>query len=377
MDIRIEKKNTRNLYETPLLHQSAFWSEVKHQQGFETQAFDIKVRESDISQDIPKATYLVDDILILLQDVGSDAKVGYVPYGPAIRPSDANKGPFLEELSESLREHLPPSCIMLRYDLPWESLWAKEEDNYTEEGEWVGPPTQSLQELRMNYGTTTWNLKKAGTDILPPDTAFLDLGKDLDLLLKSMKPKTRYNINLAQRKHVVVRKGSFADLETFYELYRQTCFRNQINLHSSSYFEAMFTNDLHKKNLDGNDTDFELLIAELDGEPLSAMFLTYSSTRATYLFGASSSEHRNLMSTYLLQWEAIQQAKLRGCAEYDLFGTAPKADPTHPMYGLYRFKMGFGGRPLHRMGCWDFPLQKENYRHYLTNEMVGKGYHLR
>ena len=139
----------------------------------------------------------------------------------------------------------------------------------------------------------------------------------------------------------------------------------------------MFTNDLHKKSLDENDTDFELLIAEIDGYPLSAMFLTYSSTTATYLFGASSSEHRNLMSTYLLQWEAIQRAKARGCVEYDLFGTAPKADPAHPMYGLYRFKMGFGGRQLHRMGCWDFPLQKENYLNYLTNEMVGKGYHLR
>lgn len=58
------------------------------------------------------------------------------------------------------------------------------------------------------------------------------------------------------------------------------------------------------------------------------------------------------MPTYALQWCAMQTARRAGCSEYDLFGVAPNADPSHPMHGLYRFKTGFGGQMYHQMGCW-------------------------
>ena len=82
------------------------------------------------------------------------------------------------------------------------------------------------------------------------------------------------------------------------------------------------------------------------------------------------------MASYALQWEAIKRAKKRGCAEYDMFGVAPKPDPSHPMYGLYRFKSGFGGRMFHRMGCWDFPLDAENYNIFSASEFNSQGYHV-
>ena len=62
------------------------------------------------------------------------------------------------------------------------------------------------------------------------------------------------------------------------------------------------------------------------------------------------------MPTYALQWEAIRRAKAAGCLEYDMFGVAPQPDPTHPMYGLWKFKHGFGGEIFHQLGCWDYPL---------------------
>ena len=121
----------------------------------------------------------------------------------------------------------------------------------------------------------------------------------------------------------------------------------------------------------------ELLIAEVNEEPLAAMFLVYSGQRAAYLYGASSSTKRNYMATYALQWEAIKNAKVRGCIEYDMFGIASKPEPSHPLYGLYRFKKGFGGNILHRMGCWDYPLNSELYQGYRTAEMTSQGYHLK
>jgi lipid II:glycine glycyltransferase (peptidoglycan interpeptide bridge formation enzyme) len=106
------------------------------------------------------------------------------------------------------------------------------------------------------------------------------------------------------------------------------------------------------------------------------MFLAVSKNRGTYLYGASSTAKRNLMSTYALQWHAIISSKKKGCTTYDMFGVSPDPDPSHPMYGLYKFKKGFGGRMFHRMGCWDYPLKKERYEVYAANELTEQGYHL-
>jgi len=375
MDISVEQKSSLGLYATPLLHQTSFWSAVKHRQGVATLAFDIKVLGSDVSDGPLLNFYEVDDILILLQEIGNGFTIGYVPYGPAIRPDDDRMGTFLEELSEALRPFVGSTCLLLRYDLPWESPWARDAEYYSPEGDWFGPPSPSSQELRLNFCTRNWNLRKATTDILPTDTSMISLKNDAEHLLGAMKGKTRYNIALADRKHVEVRTGSEQDIPVFYDLYRQTCQRNGINLHNPSYFSAMFQAALEHSN--ESEEGFELLVAEVAGQPLSAMFLTYSYQRATYLFGASASYGRETMSTYALQWEAIQRAKDHSCAEYDLFGTAPNRAEGHPMHGLYRFKTGFGGRAVHRMGCWDYPLDPQRYLQYVASEMTGQGYHVK
>mgnify|MGYP006303345875 FL=1 len=120
----------------------------------------------------------------------------------------------------------------------------------------------------------------------------------------------------------------------------------------------------------------ELLIARAEQEPLAAIFLVITGQRATYLYGASSSKKRNFMATYALQWEAMKRAKQFGCTEYDLFGVSPTPNPSHPLYGLYRFKSGFGGSVFHRMGCWDYPLEPDTYTLFSAREMQQQGYHL-
>jgi lipid II:glycine glycyltransferase (peptidoglycan interpeptide bridge formation enzyme) len=124
------------------------------------------------------------------------------------------------------------------------------------------------------------------------------------------------------------------------------------------------------------DDEAKLLIAEKNGRPLAAMFLSSSADRATYLYGASSGEDRNLMAPYALQWEAIRQAREKGCTSYDLFGIAPRPDPDHPMYGLYRFKSGFGGTMIHRQGAWDYPYDERSYGMYIAGESSSQGFHV-
>ena len=105
------------------------------------------------------------------------------------------------------------------------------------------------------------------------------------------------------------------------------------------------------------------------------MFLVLSAHRATYLYGASSSSMRNLMPTYALQWKAMQIAKKCDCTEYDMFGVSPNPNPSHPMYGLYRFKQGFGGEIFHQLGCWDYPIYYEKYNYFVAKEMGMQGYY--
>lgn len=373
MIVKIEKKEIRDVYKTAIIQQTAFWSEVKQQQGINSKAFDFKVNENQLFANSGSKSSLVSDLLVLIQQIDNEHSIAYVPYGPEIEPAAENQGLFLEELSESLRSFLPKKCIMIRYDLAWESQWANETDSYDENGLWLGPPEKKYQEFRFNFNTQNWNLKKANSDILPSNTVFLDLKKDSETLLKRMKPKTRYNINLSTRKGVAVRKIGLEDLDVWYVLYRETARRNAIHLNELEYFRTVLTAEANET---ASPADVELLLAEIDGTPLAAMFLVITGNRGTYLYGASATENRNYMATYALQWEAMNIAKKRGCTEYDLFGVAPRPDPSHPMYGLYKFKTGFGGELHHGMGCWDYPLDETMYGFYSAAEMKAKGYHL-
>ena len=170
-----------------------------------------------------------------------------------------------------------------------------------------------------------------------------------------------------------MRQADSADLDIWYQLYKETCQRKRIYLHDPEYFRTVLETHVGE---DRSKADVELLIAEIDETPLAAMFLAISGKRATYLYGASSSSKRNYMGTYALQWEAIRRAQQRSCTEYDLFGVSPRPEPSHPLYGIHRYKIGFGGTLFHRLGCWDYPLDSRNYNLHLSAEMTSQGYHL-
>jgi lipid II:glycine glycyltransferase (peptidoglycan interpeptide bridge formation enzyme) len=366
-------KEIEEVFRTPIIQQTAFWSRVKQQLGVYSMAVNIRIRKSDIVSGASPHEYIMADMLVLLQQLSNEYSIAYVPYGPEIDPGMENRGAFLEEISEQMRSFLPSGCIMIRYDLAWESFWAMDQEYYDANGYWLGPPSHSSQEFRFNFGTQFWNLKKAGSNMLPSNTVFVDLKKDENSLLNKMKVKTRYNIGLSERKGVTVRSVGMEQFDVWYNLYAQTAARNSFYLHNADYFRVVLT---ARANNTQSPADVLLLVAEMDNMPLAAMFLVISGNRATYLYGASSDNYKNCMATYALQWKAIQLAKEKNCTEYDLFGVAPKPEPAHPMYGLYRFKTGFGGELYHGMGCWDYPLQEEAYRYYSSVEMKSQGYHL-
>lgn len=310
------------------------------------------------------------DLLVVLRAIGAGVQMAYVPYGPESLPDEERRGRWLEILSERMRPHLPQNCVFIRYDLPWQSPWVDEPSRYTPDNQWMGAPRVSVREMRMNFDTKHWNLRKAPTDLLPPDTVLVDVTPDRDRILKRMKPKTRYNIRLSARKGVRVRDAGEEGLSAWYNLYRQTARRHGMNLNDPAYFASVFR--VRNRDVD-SPARVHLLLAESGTKPLAGIILAFSGNRATYLYGASASGQKNLMASYAVQWEAICRAQKAGCTTYDLFGISPNPDPQHPMYGLYRFKTGFGGKMLHRQGCWDYPLDEAAYKAYRASELAGRG----
>lgn len=200
--------------------------------------------------------------------------------------------------------------------------------------------------------------------IQPPRTIIIDLSTDEEILLANMKQKTRYNIRLAEKKGVRVYPSE--DLATFYKLMTLTGGRDRFGVHSQEYYQRAY--DLFSPS-----GSCRLFQADFEGEPLAALMVFARGNCAWYLYGASSDAHREMMPTYLLQWEAMRWAKARGAEEYDLYGIPdmPEAEleesfahRTDGLWGVYRFKRGFGGQIRRTAGPWDRVYQPLLYRAY-------------
>ncbi len=198
--------------------------------------------------------------------------------------------------------------------------------------------------------------------IQPPRTILVDLQDDEEAIQARMKQKTRYNIRLASRKEVVVR--SSADVEAFYELIAVTGERNEFGVHNAAYYRRAYEL-FHPRG------DCELLVAEYQHQRLAALMVFSHGSRAWYFYGASLEEHRERMPTYRLQWEAMRWARARGCLTYDLWGIPDEEEHTledqfthrsDGLWGVYRFKRGFGGVVRRAQGPWDRVYQPWMYR---------------
>lgn len=369
----VQKKDIQELYQTSILQQTAFWSIVKRKTGQDSIALNFKSQKGRLHHEFVRDVTVHSDLLVIIQKLNDTDSIAYVPYGPELEPDNEFQGIFLEELSESLRPFLPKDCFMIRYDLCWESFWAKDESFIDDRGLLIAEPSVSSQEIRFNFNTVNRNLRKAKTNILPTNTLYIDLQPELNQILEGMKPKTRYNIKLARKRGVNVRIGDLKDIKTWYKLYTETARRNGFYLNDIKYFEAILTTRAESTR---SPAEVYYLIAEADNKPLAAMFLVISDRRGYYLYGASSDSNRNFMAPYALQWSAICLSRDKGCREYDMFGISPNKDVNHPLYGLYKFKSGFGGEIFHSLGCWDYPFYEERYNYFKSQEMRSQGFHI-
>jgi len=217
---------------------------------------------------------------------------------------------------------------------------------------------------------TNYELRISPHNIQPPRTIIVDIKGSEEEILARMKQKTRYNIRLAEKKGVTVR--TWDDIESFHKMMLLTGGRDGFGVHSLDYYRRAYEL-LHPKQMG------ELLLAEFEGKPLAALYVARNGNHAYYLYGASTDEERNRMPTYLLQWEAMKWAKACGCEEYDLWGVPDEDEVTleanfekrhDGLWGVYRFKRGFGGelkRAVQAMDRVYNPLLHWAYLRFIGN----------
>lgn len=200
-------------------------------------------------------------------------------------------------------------------------------------------------------------LSQPGPMMQPWATRVLDLTIREDALLAAMKPKTRYNIRVAERHDVkITQRNSEKAMKHFWKLARQTAKRQGIAFHPHRYYTTM--QQVYEKC-----EDFWIAEAEYNSEVIaSGIFVRYGDA-VTYLHGASSNvmkseEKKQVMAPYLLQWRAICDARKRGVHTYDFWGVAATPRQEQTWAGITRFKEGFGGARLECAHTQEIPLRK-------------------
>ena len=210
----------------------------------------------------------------------------------------------------------------------------------------------------------------------------VDLDGPEEEWLKRMKQKTRYNIRLAKKKDVIITQSD--DTAAFAQMMEVTGERDGFGVHSKEYYQRAFELFAKPNNLSKDRyTNCAIIQAEFENKPLAALMVFSRGSRAWYMYGASTNEERNRMPAYLIQWEAMRWAAGHGCTEYDLWG-APDADEeeleanfqnrSDGLWGVYRFKRGFGARVARAVGAYDRVYNKMIYRLYrsYTKDRTGQ-----
>lgn len=186
----------------------------------------------------------------------------------------------------------------------------------------------------------------APRQVQPRASIVVDLSRPADQILAGFDQQVRYNTRLAERKNVEVLQGNTELVDDFYRLLAETAERKGFVERDVSYFRQLVTHF---------GEDAPVFLARYDGRIIYGAIVVRFGATAYYLYGASGGE-RKVKPSELVQYRSMLWAKERGATHYDMWGIPAHPTPENPLYGVYRFKSGFGGVEQRYCGALDLPL---------------------
>jgi lipid II:glycine glycyltransferase (peptidoglycan interpeptide bridge formation enzyme) len=187
-----------------------------------------------------------------------------------------------------------------------------------------------------------------GRPLFTKYTFVLDISKPEEELFAKLTSKTRYNVNLAAKKGVVIYENSTSEgMEQYIKILKETTSRQGFYAHGPEYFRKMWQ-ELSKSGM------IKIFQAVYQDKILASWIIFIFNDVIYYPYGASSREHRDVMASNLMMWEMIRYGKLQGCHKFDMWGSlGENPDKKDPWYGFHRFKKGYGGELNEFIGTYD------------------------
>lgn len=260
--------------------------------------------------------------------------IGYFPKGP--KP-DNN---MLEILTQIGQEN---KCIFIRLE----------------------PNIESSAFSKRDLTLLLFTLKVPYKGLFTKYSFVLELTVSEEQLFADLKPKTRYNIRLAQRKGVeIMEDNSSTAFKEYLTLTKETTKRQHFYAHDETYHTRMWET-LHPAGI------AHLFRAIYQNKTIATWILFLFNNVLYYPYGASSSENREVMASNLMMWEAIRWGKQHNAKFFDMWGALPpNPDPKDDRQGFHRFKEGYSPRHVEFAGSFDLILHPFLYNLYQTADRL-------
>jgi peptidoglycan pentaglycine glycine transferase (the first glycine) len=193
---------------------------------------------------------------------------------------------------------------------------------------------------------TALGFRIAPRQFQPRATIVVDISAEPQEILARFNTQVRYNTRLAERKGVEISAGGIERVDEFWRLYASTAGRKGFEWRAQSYFAQLV-------QVYGDAAG--VFLARREGQALAGAIVVVFGDTAYYLYGASGGD-RSVKPAELVQFRAMQWARSLGATRYDMWGIPAHPTEDNPLYGVYRFKSGFGGKEELYAGALDAPL---------------------
>lgn len=301
--------------------QSSWWSDFRATTGW--QSFGVVLKHEGA---------IVGGATVMKFDYTADECFYYIPEGPVLPPTESGAAQIFQAILGALEKRRATEVLAVSH-LRIEPRWS-------------------------HVPGFVHGFRRANRSMEPRNTICVDLRPSEEAILAQMKPKGRYNIRVARRHGVsIVEDTSPRGLEDFLTIYEETIRRHALPGKSPQYFGALMP-------LLSTESRGSLFFAEYAGMRLATALVVYFGRRATYFFGGSLVDHRNVMAPYLLHFDIMRRARALGYEWYDFWGVAPEGEADHSWSDISVFKRKFGGQELALAPTLDYVYDPAAYERY-------------
>lgn len=196
-------------------------------------------------------------------------------------------------------------------------------------------------------------------------TSILDLKKDPNDILSSMRRQTRYEIKKSIKENILVKRyDDDESVQEFCAIQRDTAKRQNFIPSSENFINELV------KEFKGKIYIYKSFTS--DKKLLSLGLVIFCNGEADYFEAASTDISRHYPGAYALQWKIINDAIAAKCDRYNLWGIAYNHNPKHRYAKVTTFKHGFGGSDIAYLHAQDFVINKVKYMVTLSVETFRK-----